>query len=128
MIHLGVDFGEKRVGVAVSDEKETLAFPLKVLSNKNLLENLKKIAGEKKATTFVLGESKNYKGEDNQIMNEINKLKENLQKEGYKVFLEPEFMSSRQAAHLQGENQMIDASAAAIILQSFLDKRKNKVI
>ena len=41
------------------------------------------------------------------------------------VSLEPEFMTSQQASRLQGENDKLDASSAAIILQSYLDRRNN---
>ena len=43
-----------------------------------------------------------------------------LEKEGFTVFLEPEFMTSANAERFQGKNEMLDASAAALILQSFL--------
>ena len=42
---------------------------------------------------------------------------------GLIVFLEPEFMTSVAAERFQGKNDMHDASAAALILQSFLDKQ-----
>jgi RNase H-fold protein (predicted Holliday junction resolvase) len=47
---------------------------------------------------------------------------------GLIIHLEPEYLTSHQAQHIQGVNKMLDASAAAIILQSFLDKRKNQKI
>ena len=43
---------------------------------------------------------------------------------GFEVVLEPEFMTSAQAERLQGKNDKIDASAAALILQSYLDRIK----
>jgi RNase H-fold protein (predicted Holliday junction resolvase) len=41
---------------------------------------------------------------------------------GFKVVFEPEFMTSVQASQITGENKMLDASAAAIILQSYLNR------
>ena len=44
MKYLGIDFGSKRVGLALSDENLQFAFPFKVLENsENLLEDIKKI-------------------------------------------------------------------------------------
>lgn len=122
--YLGVDFGSKRVGLAVSDETGKLAFPLSVISNdKNLIENVASIIKEKNINTVVLGESKNYAGENNAIMGDIEKFKRNLEeKTKLKIIFEPEFLSSAQAERLQGKNKMHDASAAAIILQSYLDR------
>ena len=45
---------------------------------------------------------------------------------GKKVEYEPEFWSSMQAERWQGKTDKLDASAAAIILQSFLDKHNSK--
>jgi len=44
---------------------------------------------------------------------------------GIAVAYEPELLSSHQAAHFQGKTAMIDASAASIILQSYIDRAKN---
>lgn len=122
--YLGIDFGNKRVGLATSDDLGQMAFPyLVILNDKNLLEKIEEIIKKKNITDIVIGESKNYAGESNKIMTEIEKFV-NVLKEKTKlnVFLEPEFMTSSQAEQIQGKNDMHDASAATIILQSYLDK------
>jgi putative Holliday junction resolvase len=124
MKYLGVDFGGKRVGIAVSDDTGKLAFPFCVINNdKNLLTEIKKMIDKEKVNQIVIGESKDFKNKPNEIMWKIEKFKKELtEKFGIKVFFEPEFMTSVQAKQIQGENEMHDASAAAIILQSYLDK------
>jgi putative holliday junction resolvase len=124
MKYLGIDFGGKRVGVAVSDDSGKLAFPHSIAQNgENLLEEIEKIIKEEKIGAVVMGESKNFEGEPNKIMEEIEKFKKILEEKlKIKVYLEPEFLTSAQAKQITGENIMHDASAAAIILQSFLDK------
>jgi RNase H-fold protein (predicted Holliday junction resolvase) len=42
------------------------------------------------------------------------------------VVFEPEFLTSHQAEYFQGKHDLLDASAAALILQSYLDKRNNQ--
>lgn len=123
---LGIDFGEKRVGIAISDDKGVLAFPyLTVFNDSGLPEKIKEIARKEKIEKVVLGESKNFAGMPNKIMKEIEKFKKILEeKTGLPIFLEPEFMTSVQAKRLQGKNEMQDSSAAAIILQSHLDRLK----
>lgn len=130
MKYLGVDFGGKRVGIAVSDESGKMAFPHSViLNNGNLLAETERIIKEEKINEIIIGESKNFAGEPNKIMEEIEKFKGTLEeKTGLKVWLEPEFLTSVQAKQVQGENEMHDASAAAIILQSYLDKVNNQNI
>ncbi len=124
---LGIDYGSKRIGLALSDEGRQFAMPLIVLnSTKNLLDEVLKIAKEKETTEIVMGESKNYKGEANVIMSESLEFKKQLETNGLIVHLEPEFMTSANAERFQGKHDMLDASAAALILQSFLDKERVK--
>lgn len=144
MRYLGIDYGKKRVGVAISDEAGEFALPFSVLSGGfSLIESLKKIIIEKQIEAIVLGESKNFKGEDNAIMVEIKEFKRRLEEEtGLPVYFELEFMTSALADRMNDrdigqsrksglklrspktKNEMLDASAAAIILQSYLDKNK----
>lgn len=124
---LGIDYGSKRVGIAISDEKGEFALPFIVLNNsKNILKDVIDIVKKNNIKEIVIGESKNYKGEANTILAEILNFKIDLEKENYTVHLEPEFMTSENARRFQGKNDMLDASAAALILQSFLDKKVSK--
>ncbi len=127
MKFMGIDYGTKRVGIALSDSSNAFALPYKVIQNsKSLLEDLNEIICEKEVDTVVMGESKNFQGKDNAVMKDINNLKESIENNLHKtVILEPEFMTSQQAASVQGEHALLDASAAAIILQSYLDRIKN---
>lgn len=127
MRYMGIDYGSKRVGIAVSDEAGEFAMPLIVLSNakkdrEGLVKEILSIAKENKVETIVMGESKNYKGEPNAILPETLNLKKDLEEKGMTVELEPEFMTSTNAERFQGKTDMLDASAAALILQSYLDK------
>jgi len=125
---LGVDFGSKRVGLAISDENQSVAFPLAVIPNTaDLADIIEKVAIENAAHVIVVGESRDYKGEANQILKKTQELATELKKKGFTVIFEPEFMTSIQAERLQGKNDMIDASAAALILQSYLDKQRLEI-
>lgn len=123
---IGIDYGTKRVGIAISDEEAKFALPVSVLQNvnNNLTKEIKEIASKNNVKEIVLGESKNYKGEANASLPEATQLKESLEKEGFIVHWEPEFMTSMHVERLQGKTSLTDASAAAIILQSYLDKRR----
>jgi putative Holliday junction resolvase len=122
---LGIDYGAKNVGVALSDEAREFALPLAVISNtSDLLNEIIKIAADNKTREIVIGESRNYKGEPNPIFHKAEKLKKELEARGFTVHGELEFMTSVQAERLQGKHDKIDASAAALILRFFLDKKK----
>lgn len=123
---MGIDFGSKRVGVALSDEDHKFAMPKAVLPNdRTLFGEIKNLCSAHEVEAIVMGESYDYKGNANPIMKDILFFKGELERDlGLPVFLEPEFMTSDAAAKIQGENAMLDASAAALILQSYLDKKK----
>ena len=126
MRYLGIDFGEKRVGIAVSDEECKIAFPTTVLVNdQDLLKNIVDLCMKNAVEIVVMGESRDYQGQINNIMWRIDGFRKKLETIGFKVVFEPEFMTSVQAGQVTGENKMIDASAAAIILQSYLNKKQN---
>ena len=121
---IGIDYGTKRVGLAVSDEAGHFALPRTVIANTpTLLYEVRKIAVDEGVQEIVIGESRQYDMSANRILPEILAFKQALEEGGLKVHLELEFMTSVQAGRWQGKTDKLDASAAAIILQSFLDRR-----
>ncbi len=124
--YLGIDYGTKKVGIALTDETGFMAFPLATLPlSRSLVEELVAIAREKRVDAFVLGESKNLRGEDNPLMQTLVRFRLDLEREsGLPVHSEPEFYTSAEAKRIQGEGPLTDASAAAIILESYLRKKR----
>lgn len=124
---IGIDYGSVRVGIATADTNAGVAFPKTVLeNNRSFFDEFKRICEEEKPDLIVLGESKDYSGNDNLIMQKIKQFRDKVENEmGLSVAMHPEFLTSAQASRLQDDNEMLDASAAAIILQAFLDKSKN---
>lgn len=124
---LGIDYGEKRVGIAISDEEQKFAIPKEVIpNNKELVSKIKKICLENEVENIVIGDSRDYRNQPNAIMDKIVPFVEELRlATGLRIEMEPEFMTSFAAERFQGKHDMLDASAAALILQSFLDKKNN---
>jgi len=129
MKYLGIDYGDKRVGVAVSDETEALAFPYSVIPNEgDLVAEILEIIKKEGISEIVVGESLDSDGKPNAIQKDIDEFCGSLRTRSLlPVVMEQEFWTSVQAKSITGENEMHDASAAAIILQSFLDRRKNVI-
>lgn len=127
---IGIDYGTKRTGIAVSDDAETMAFPHEVWEmNADLSQKVIDLASARNASGIVVGESRDLSGKPNAIAKDIEKFITALKgKTDMPIFSEPEFMTSAQAAHDQGPVEKLDASAATIILQSFIEKRKHKKI
>lgn len=147
MRYLGIDYGTKRVGVAFSDEEGRIAFPHAVLANdKNLITALQNLCAEKQIGDIVVGESRTLSGAPNTIAEKIDAFKKDIgETTQLSVHYEPEFWTSQQAERWQLRRpdttirrgsesrpkrreaiKKLDASAAAIILQSFLDRQNNQ--
>ncbi len=124
--YLAIDYGSKKIGVAVSDAEGKFAFPFSIILNKNKdksLEEIIQILKEKQIKDVVVGESVNLRGEANSILGEskifVKKLQEKIDIE---IFFEKEWLSTVEARRFD-DRKNADDSAAAIILQRFLDKK-----
>jgi len=129
MRYLGIDYGHRKVGLAISDEAGAFAFPYQVLPNfsqDKLIENIKDIIAKEKIDKVVIGESLDLSGEVNPVQTSILHFKEALGKEaGLEVVFEREFFTTWEAKRIIDEKQtdkQTDARAAALILKSYLDK------
>lgn len=139
MKYLGIDYGSKRVGIAVSDDEGNIAFPKVVIDNDSaLLEYITKVIENENITLVVVGESRDLEGKENPIMFEITHFIEQLkEKVSTPIHLEPEFLTTAEArrqplssdeprSRKKQKHKKTDASAAALILQSYINKVKNK--
>lgn len=123
---LGLDYGTKKIGVALSDESGTFAFPHSIVENNpQALEKIIAIARGAQVGEIVMGESLDYVGKANPVNDAAHNFAANLEsRTGLEVHFEPEFLTTTQAGKMQGRRDNLDASAAAIILQSFLEKNR----
>jgi putative Holliday junction resolvase len=127
MRHLGIDYGTKRVGLALSDEGGSMAFPYAVLPNTpELAAHIEMLVTDEDVGAVVIGTSHDLDGTPNPLERDITdfiiKLREHT---AVSVARESEVFTSQEALRVQGKNEMTDASAAAIILNSYLTKQKN---
>lgn len=125
---LGIDYGTKHVGLALSDDTRHLAFPHAIFeNNETLLENIMAVTKEQDITEAVIGESVTYKRVENPLMEKIRSFKHLLEKKAHlTVYLEPEWLTSVEARRTMGTPKLVDASAAALILQRYLDRAAQK--
>lgn len=129
MKYLGVDYGSKRIGLAVSDDGGSMAFPGDTLPNRGVtraVEAIKNLCLERGISVVVVGHSMTLRGVDNEIEKETSYFCEQLKKAGLSTEREDERYSSVEAERIQGKNEHSDASAAAIILNAFLMRLSNK--
>lgn len=122
MRYMGIDYGSKRVGVAFTNEDGTMAFPHSVLKNdRDLIANLVALVAAEGAGAIVIGASRSLEGGANPIQEKIDECITDLTLElGIPIHSEPEVYSTQEAIREQGRNDMTDAAAATIILNSYL--------
>lgn len=126
---MGIDYGTKRVGVALTDESGSMAFPHDVFPNdEKLLSIIEALVEEKKVGEIVVGHSLGRDGKDNKVQADINEFIGDMTlRVPVPMHLEPEQYSTQEALRLQERNPKTDASAAAIILNAYLSRKKNNV-
>lgn len=123
---LGIDYGTKRVGLAISDETQTLARELNILSPKEFWWGIEALIADEAIERIVIGLPLNMSGGSTQSTEAAQEFSDELQKRFPDIPLEfmDERLSSVMAESL-GRKKDVDSLAAQIILQNFLDRAKN---
>ena len=123
---MGIDYGHKKVGIAFSDEAGLMAFPHDVFPNDGqLLKKITDLVEEKKVQEIIIGHSLSKDGTENKIHIQVESFIGDLTLHiGIPVHLEPEQYTTQQAIRFQGRTDKTDAAAAAIILDSYITRRK----
>jgi putative Holliday junction resolvase len=133
MRYLGVDYGSKRIGLALSDEAGTMGFPHSILQNtKHLVDDVCALIEREKVGAIVIGESENLSGEKNIIAKDAQALGNAIAQISKKpVFFESEVFTTALArrapdkelkSRAPKQHINVDASAAALILTSYLSR------
>jgi putative holliday junction resolvase len=124
---IGIDFGTKRVGVAVTDDTGSVAFPKTTLTNdRTLLPAVTSLVRTENASVVVIGESKNAEGQDNEVMRSARRFAQDLENHvAVTVRYEPEFYTSVEARR-DTDKREVDAEAAAILLNSYITRTKKQ--
>jgi len=139
---MGIDFGERRVGVAVSDPTETLASPLPTLKRRAgkrpPLKALEALVQEQEVGALVVGLPLTLDGSESEWTRTVRAFGEALaRRTGLPLhFVDERFTSVQAERAVRGiglpkgkreEKHRIDAAAAVLILQGWLDRRKKGV-
>jgi putative Holliday junction resolvase len=139
---LGIDYGERRIGLALSDPTGLLARAWKTVERKGnpsqvaaaLADEVGALAAEEDGLdVVVIGLPRRLSGEATEQTAVVEAVAEHLRSRvSLPVVLQDERLSSREAERLLAQRErdwrkrkpMLDAAAAAVILQDFLDTRQ----
>lgn len=122
MRYIGIDYGTKKVGVALTDGDANMAFPHSVILNDPELFTSVLALTKAYSATVVMGDSRANDGTENPVAKEARAFGDELAKHGVVVVYEPEYYTSKEAERIQGRTEMQDASAATLILNSYLKR------
>ncbi|MFH1968802.1 MAG: Holliday junction resolvase RuvX [Verrucomicrobiota bacterium] len=135
---LGVDYGERRVGLAISDELGMMALPLDILpvqGPKQVIRDVLRICQEKQVAGIVVGMPLNMDGSRGPAVEAVERFAQELRRQTDKpVEVWDERMSSRQVERMLIDSDvsrsrrkgLVDKLAAQVILQSYLDAHTPK--
>lgn len=138
MVILGVDLGKARTGIAVCDKSELLASPVEVVNEHNrerLLERVAQLAKDRRAEQIVVGLPRNMDGSEGESAQNARAFGAELtEKTGLPVDFSDERGTTITAHGFLNETNTrgkrrkatVDAVAATIILQDYLDYRRNR--
>jgi putative Holliday junction resolvase len=129
---LGLDVGDRRIGVAVSDPTGSLASPVEVYHRKDPVadtQHVVDLADELEANGIVVGLPKNMNGSEGPQAEKTREFADTLAARGLSIHLWDERLSTVEATRRlveqrhrrRGIQQRIDSEAAALILQTYLD-------
>lgn len=135
--YIGLDLGTNTLGVSITDKTNTLVSPVKLIKFKKedydfALDELIKIAEEKKVKDFVLGLPKNMDNSLGFAANRSLNFKTMLEEKGFNVYLEDERLTTVEALNIMKNNGMknikekekTDILSAVLILETFLKREK----
>lgn len=133
---LAIDYGTKRIGIAISDPLQIFAFPLITLNNDaKLWLNIEKIFTEYTIEKIILGYPTKESGEKSSVtllvddfyikLKEITNKEILLRDERYTSLIATErIISSVKSKKKRQDKSLIDKGAAAVILEEFLNEKK----
>lgn len=135
MRYLGIDYGSKKIGLALSDEAGTMGFPHAIIpATPKVVDELCALIARENVGAVVIGESRDFAGKENPVAAGARSLGERITAHaGVPVYYEPEAFTSAQARRAPEKEAKsramksradVDASAAALILTGFLTRQK----
>ncbi len=129
---LAIDFGSKRIGIAITDPMNIFAYPLTTLSNdSNIFKNIKGLIEQYNVVKVLIGLPLKESGEDSVTSKSVYKFKDQFAKQ---IQIEIEYVDERFSSSIAKERVLesvsskkkrrdkglIDKNAAAVILEDYL--------
>ena len=137
---LGIDYGEKRIGLAISDPLGIIAQSLPTLivtKNQDIISEIKKLIKENEISAIVLGLPKNMDGTLGEVGKKVMEFGKELSQ---KINIQVEFWDERLSSveslkiirdekrKIKHKKDLIDKISASLILQGYLDRKNSEAL
>lgn len=136
---LALDWGTKRIGVAVTDPLQIICSPLETIDSSKIIDFLKVYCIEEEVETFVVGEPLQLDGGEGKTMPKVREFVQLLQTTfpQIPIAMQDERFTSSDALQIirqsglrkkqQHDKRRLDRVSAALILENFLEAKRNGV-
>jgi putative Holliday junction resolvase len=127
---LGIDYGAKRTGLAISDPLNKYAIPLDVINSTRTYPHIKQLLLDEDIRTIIIGLAMPISGKPNAQVRSTVRIADRIRKLGVDVVFESEHLTS-EAANDMVRRQVarsgvpIDDIAASVILQQYLNSKNS---
>jgi putative Holliday junction resolvase len=134
---LALDWGAKRIGIAVTDPLQIICSPLETVDSSKIIDFLKVYCIEEEIETFVVGEPLQLDGGEAKTMPKVRELVQLLQTTfpNIPIAMQDERFTSSDALQIirqsglrkkqQHDKRRLDRVSAALILESYLEAKRN---
>ncbi len=131
--YIGIDYGQKKIGLSVTDDKKVFAFPLETVKNIDFFDFIFDFTKENNVEKFIVGKPIRMSGENSEIESEIIKFIKKLEKKfpNIPIVRFDERFTSKIATKsillagakkkFRSNKEIVDKISATIILRDFLE-------
>lgn len=130
---LGIDFGKKRIGLAITDSQKIIASPLETIENKEIFNFLEVFLKNEDIEAIVLGDPKTNKNTHNDLISDLKTFHQKLKRFNVPIHFVDERFTSKIAFRMiidanikkmkRRNKSLVDKVSASLILETYLKKK-----
>ena len=131
--YIGIDYGQKKIGLSVTDDNKVFAFPLETVKNIDFFDFIFDFTKENNVVKFIVGKPIRMSGENSEIESEIIKFIKKLEKKFPNIpivrfderftskIATKSILSAGAKKKFRSNKEIVDKISATIILRDFLE-------
>ena len=132
---IGIDFGKKRIGLAITDSEKIIASPLTTVTNIEIFSFLRELFVRENIECVILGDPKTKRNKNNELYNDLIKFHDKIKRDfNVPIYFIDERFTSKIASRIllaanikkmkRRDKSLVDKVSASLILETYLKKIK----